>query len=65
VVEHLAHNPMIEGSNLATVAGREKMEKSFMTFILCHGVTVAEYLTQNPKIKGLYGGTGTRREKIA
>jgi hypothetical protein len=61
VVEHLTHNSMNEGSNLATGAGKEKMEKSFMTFILCPGVTVTEYLAQNPKIKGSYDDNGTRR----
>ncbi len=65
VVEHLTHNSVNEGSNLATGTGREKMGKSFMTFILCPGVTVAEYLAQNHKIKGSYDENGTRREKIA
>ncbi len=56
MVENVAHNPTIEGSNPAGT-GREKWQQSGSS-------TVVENVTHNPKIEGL-NPAGTSQEKIA
>ncbi len=67
MVEHLSHNPNVEGSSLAASAGtRRGNGKKFKTFLSINGSRVVEHLSHSPKVEGsiLAKYSTTRREKM-
>jgi hypothetical protein len=65
VVEHLTHNPKVNGSNPSTGTGKQKKAKNVIELKWLGPIsTMVKYLTHNPKSNGSKPTTGTRREKL-
>jgi hypothetical protein len=58
VVEHLTHNPKIDGSNPTTGTRRENMVSKSRNY------KVVKKSTHDPNNKGLNPTTGTKRENM-